>query len=147
MVFTPAIEALIKTFGGVGIGEFRTFMVLSVIFLVVCTIGGIFIVNPPEGYLPEGYIAPKTSTGNEENDFTPGQVLRSPQFYILTLAMMLACMGGLMMIGFAKPIAIAKDMASTATVGVLILSAIPLVGYSGDGYLIGLEERQLLLFY
>lgn len=122
VVFTPAIEALIKTFGSVGIGEFRTFMVLSVIFLVVCTIGGIFIVNPPEGYLPEGYIAPKTSTGNEENDFTPGQVLKSPQFYILTLAMMLACMGGLMMIGFAKPIAIAKDMASTATVGVLIIS-------------------------
>jgi OFA family oxalate/formate antiporter-like MFS transporter len=45
-----------------------------------------------------------------------------PQFYILTLAMMLACMGGLMMIGFAKPIAIAKDMASTATVGVLVIS-------------------------
>ena len=121
VVFTPAIEALIKTFGGVGIGEFRTFMVLSVIFLVVCTIGGIFIVNPPEGYLPEGYIAPKTSTGNEENDFTPGQVLKSPQFYILTLAMMLACMGGLMMIGFAKPIQLLR-MASTATVGVLIIS-------------------------
>jgi OFA family oxalate/formate antiporter-like MFS transporter len=37
---------------------------------------------------------------------------------------MLACMGGLMMIGFAKPIAVAKGLASTATVGVLALSIV-----------------------
>lgn len=127
VVFTPAIEFLIKQFGGTGVGEFKTFMVLSVIFLVVCTIGGLFIVNPPSGYLPEGYKPPVGSIANSDTanvnlDFTPGQVLRSPQFYIVTLAMMLACMGGLMMIGFAKPIAIAKDMASTATMGVLIIS-------------------------
>ncbi len=122
VIFTPAIEFLIKHFGGEGIGEFKTFMVLSAIFLVVCTIGGLFIINPPDGYLPEGYISKNTGTANNNIDYTPGQVLRTPQFYILTLAMMLACMGGLMMIGFAKPIAIAKDMASTATVGVLIIS-------------------------
>lgn len=142
VVFTPAIEFLIKQFGGVGAGEFKTFMVLSVIFLVVCTVGGIFIVNPPSDYVPNGYTPPndsrantitsKISKANVSNanyspdnrklDYTPGQVLRSPQFYIVTLAMMLACMGGLMMIGFAKPIAIAKDMASTATIGVLIIS-------------------------
>ena len=121
VLFTPGIEYLIKHFGGEGVGEFRTFMVLSVIFLVVCTIGGLFIVNPPDGYIPKGYSPPSEGNGNNI-DFTPGQVLRMPQFYILTLAMMLACMGGLMMIGFAKPIAIAKDMASTATVGVLVIS-------------------------
>jgi OFA family oxalate/formate antiporter-like MFS transporter len=35
---------------------------------------------------------------------------------------MLACMGGLMMIGFAKPIAVARGLAETATVGVLAIS-------------------------
>lgn len=122
VLFTPGIEVLIKHFGGEGVGELKTFMVLSAIFLVVCTIGGIFIINPPHDYLPVGYTPPSGSTANNKIDFTPGEVLRTPQFYILTLAMMLACMGGLMMIGFAKPIAIAKDMASTATVGVLIIS-------------------------
>lgn len=122
VLFTPAIEFLIKHFGGEGVGELKTFMVLSVIFLVVCTIGGIFIINPPEGYIPEGYIPTNRSSAKNNIDYTPGQVLRTPQFYILTLAMMLACMGGLMIIGFAKPIAIAKDMASTATVGVLVIS-------------------------
>jgi len=36
--------------------------------------------------------------------------------------MMLACMGGLMMIGFAKPIAVAKGLIETATIGVLAIS-------------------------
>ena len=122
VVFTPIIEALIKKFGGVGVGELKTFMVLSVIFVIVCTIGGMFIVNPPKDYLPKGYTLPKASSVNANFDYTPGQVLKMPQFYILTATMMLACMGGLMMIGFAKPIAIAKDMATTATVGVLVIS-------------------------
>jgi OFA family oxalate/formate antiporter-like MFS transporter len=49
-------------------------------------------------------------------------VLKKPQFYIITITMMLACLGGLMMIGFAKPIAVAKGLAETATTGVLIIS-------------------------
>lgn len=122
VVFTPIIEMLMKSFGGTGVGEFKTFMVLSFIFAVVCTIGGLFIKNPPKGYVPAGYTPPSTSSGKANVDYTPGQVLKMPQFYILTITLMLACMGGLMMIGFAKPIAIAKDMASTATVGVLVIS-------------------------
>lgn len=122
VLFTPLIETLIKRFGGVGVGETRTFMVLSAIFLVVCTVGGWFIKDPPKGYLPAGYVPPAPGTKNAGQDYTPGEVLRMPQFYILTATLMLACMGGLMMIGFAKPIAIAKNMAETATVGVLVIS-------------------------
>jgi OFA family oxalate/formate antiporter-like MFS transporter len=122
VLFTPIIEALIKNFGGVGTGELKTFMVLSFIFIVVCTIGGLFVTNPPKGYVPEGYTPPVAGSAKANFDYTPAQVLKMPQFYVITGTMMLACMGGLMMIGFAKPIAIAKDMASTATVGVLIIS-------------------------
>lgn len=122
VLFTPIIELLIKSFGGVGIGELKTFMVLSIIFIVVCTIGGMFIINPPKDYNPEGYIPPTAASGNANQDYTPGEVLRMPQFYILTATMALACMGGLMMIGFAKPIAIAKGMAETATIGVLTIA-------------------------
>ena len=122
VVFTPIIELLIKAFGGVGVGESKTFMVLSLIFIVVCTVGGLFIKNPPKGYQPAGYTPPAPGSSKHTRDYLPGQVLKTPQFYLLTAAMMLACMGGLMMIGFAKPIAIAKDMAATATVGVLTIS-------------------------
>ena len=122
VVFTPIIELLLKTFGGPGVGELHTFRVLSLIFIIVCTIGGLFIQNPPKDYVPEGYIPPSADSSKLKIDYTPGQVLKMPQFYLLTASMMLACMGGLMMIGFAKPIAIAKGMESTATVGVLTIS-------------------------
>ena len=121
VIFTPIIEMLIKNFGGAGAGELKTFMVLSIIFLIVCTTGGIFINNPPKDYLPTGY-NPKKAASKANADYSPGQILKMPQFYILTATLMLACMSGLMMIGFAKPIAIAKGMAATATIGVLIIS-------------------------
>ena len=41
---------------------------------------------------------------------------------------MLACMGGLMMIGFAKPIAVARGMGETAVVGVLLISIFNALG-------------------
>ncbi len=122
VVFTPVIEMLMNRFGGVGVGEFKTFRVLSLIFIVVCTIGGLFVKNPPKGFIPTGYTPPSAGSSNANVDYAPGQVLKMPQFYILAVTLMLACMGGLMMIGFAKPIAIAKGMASTATIGVLTIS-------------------------
>jgi len=53
---------------------------------------------------------------------TTTQVLKTPQFYLLTFSLMLACMGGLMMIGFAKPIAVARGLSETATVGVFAIT-------------------------
>ena len=122
VLFTPLIETLIKRFGGTGNGELKTFMVLSAIFAVVCTLGGWFIKDPPNGYLPQGYTPPAPGSRHASHDYSPSEVLRLPQFYMLTFTLMLACMGGLMMIGFAKPIAIAKGMSSTASVGVLVIS-------------------------
>lgn len=121
VVFTPFIEALIKHFGGPQVGEFKTFRVLSFVFLAVCTLGGLVMKNPPEGYFKD-----KVSTDNAKakstKDLTPLQIIKTPQYYIVTVTFMLACMGGLMMIGFAKPIAVAKGLAETATIGVLLIS-------------------------
>lgn len=122
VIFTPVIEILIEKFGGTGVGEFNTFRTLSIIFVIVCTIGGMFIKNPPADYKPKGYTPPTGSSAKASYDYTPSQILKMPQFYILTFSLMLACMGGLMMIGFAKPIAIAKGMAATASIGVLTIS-------------------------
>ncbi len=94
VLFTPIIELLIQNFGGVGMGELKTFRALSLIFAVVCTIGGFFVTNPPKDYVPEGYIPPSASSGISNMDYSPGQVLRMPQFYLITASMMLACMGG-----------------------------------------------------
>ena len=127
VVFTPIVEKLIATFGGVGVGEPKTFMVLSAVFLVVCTLGSLFLKNPPEGHTVASVTA-NAAAVKAVKDYTPTQMLKTPQFYLIVLTFMLACMGGLMMIGFAKPIAVSKGLAETATIGVLAISMFNSVG-------------------
>jgi OFA family oxalate/formate antiporter-like MFS transporter len=157
VVFTPIVEKLISVFDGSAIhviknelstgvingvqaqeamraignigefGEFKTFMVLSVIFLVVCSVGSLFIKNPPEGYMMDAVVS-NTAAQKPTKDATSSEMFKTPQFYLLTVAFMLACMGGLMMIGFAKPIAVSKGLAATATIGVLAISMFNSIG-------------------
>ncbi|MCL2720767.1 MAG: OFA family MFS transporter [Treponema sp.] len=121
VVFTPIVEKLILTFGGQGAGEFQTFMVLSIVFITVCTTGSLFLKNPPDGYMADKITAASAAV-KEIKDYSPGEMLKTSKFYLLTGAFLLACMGGLMMIGFAKPIAVAKGLEDTAIIGVLAIS-------------------------
>lgn len=127
VIFTPIVERLINLFGGTGVGELDTFRALSLIFLVVCTVGSFFIKDAPEGYLTDASVDLSASSKPSKN-LTSAEMLKTPQFYLLTATFLLACMGGLMMIGFAKPIAVAKGLASTATVGVLAISMFNSIG-------------------
>jgi OFA family oxalate/formate antiporter-like MFS transporter len=122
LIFTPAIETLILAFGGTGVGEFKTFMVLSFVFLAICIIGCNFLKNPPEGYMADVTIKTATET-KPIVSFTPKEMLKTPQFYLVTITFLLAGMVGLMIISFAKPIAIAKDLSTTAMYGVMVISA------------------------
>jgi OFA family oxalate/formate antiporter-like MFS transporter len=114
VVFTPVIEGLISAFGGEGVGEQGTFMVLGAIFLVVCITGSLFLKSPHGSAVPAAV--------GKDCDVSPGKMLRDPRFYIITFALALACMGGLMIINYAKPYAIAKGLGETATIGVLAIS-------------------------
>jgi len=120
VLFTPIVESLILAFGGRGVGETRTFMVLSMVFLTVCSIGSIFMKNPPDGYMSDKVVSGAAT--NAVKSYTTSEMLKTPQFYLATLTYLLACMGGLMMIGFAKPIAEAKGLVETATIGVLAIT-------------------------
>jgi len=133
VVFTPIVERLIATFGGEGIGEPRTLMVLSAVFLTVCSIGCIFVKNPSEEYMAQMLTenaavsdtkkaVAKTLSTQPQRSFTTAEMLKTPQFYLVIISLMLACMGGLMMIGFAKPIGVAKGLSQAATIGVLAVS-------------------------
>jgi len=126
VIFTPLIEQLILAFGGFGVGERSTFLVLSVIFLVVCSIGSIFMVNPPDGYLADKVA--KNSAAVAAHHFTPKEMLKTPQAYVLTFAFVLSVIGGLMMIGFARPIAVLRGLEETATVGVVAIAMFNSIG-------------------
>ena len=126
VVFTPVIEWLIATFGGQGIGESNTFMVLAIIFFIMCTIGSIFMKNPPDGYMT-GKVAANPASRPAERDFTPKEMLKTPHFYLVTFTFLFAVMGGLMMIAFARPIADAREL-GLATIAVLSIAVFNTIG-------------------
>ncbi len=114
VVFTPVVEAIIAANGGVGVGELVAIRVISIVFLVICTVGSLFLYTPEQ--------KTTTTSGEISNDLTATQVIKTSEFYLIAFAMMLACIGGLMMIGFAKPIAEGRGMGEAASVGVLMIS-------------------------
>ncbi|NLI57227.1 MAG: OFA family MFS transporter [Clostridium sp.] len=148
VVFTPIVETIISKLGKdvPGQGELISFRILSLIFLIVCTVGGLMVKNPPEGFKPEGW-TPKATAANARALRTL-EVLKTPQLYLLTFSLMLACMGGLMMIGFAKPIAIARGLAETATIGVFAITMFNAFGrlfWGGVSDKLGCKKTIILL--
>ena len=120
LVFTPVTEALIKN-----IGVLKTFAVLGVLFVVVTLIGAFFIKSPPEGFKPEGWTPPAPKDGIIAQNFTPLEVLKMPQFYMVTLAFMFATAAGSMMIPMAKILGLQPDSGlskGAAIAGVMIIT-------------------------
>jgi len=126
VIFTPIVERLIINFGGTGAGEFKTFLVLGIVFLTVCSLGSIFMKNPPADHVAA--VVPSGAVIKGARDYSPSEMLRTPKFYLVTFTLLLACMGGQMMMGFAKPLAIAKGLEASAAIGVLAITMFNSVG-------------------
>jgi OFA family oxalate/formate antiporter-like MFS transporter len=88
------------------LGVFNTFMALGIIFLVAVVVGAQFLVNPPAGYLPQGWVPPQPAGGSapKKTDFTPTQMLSTPAFWLLWLTYFAGCAAGLQVIMKASPI-------------------------------------------
>ena len=85
-----------------------TFFLYGVIFLVMVLLGGLLMINPPEGWLPEGWTPPE-DTGTKATgsvNFTSEEMLRTPQFYMVFLTFVLSALSGLMVIYALKPFGI-----------------------------------------
>ena len=123
LVFTPVAEALIKRNGSNDV--LSTFGILGIIFIIISVVGSFFINNPPEGYKPEGWTPPKPKDGIILQNFEPMEVLKTPQFYMVTLALMCATAAGSMMIPMAKILGLQPDSGLTkeaAVAGVMIIA-------------------------
>jgi OFA family oxalate/formate antiporter-like MFS transporter len=96
-----------------------TFRILGAIFLVMTMAGAFLLRNPPAGYKPEGWSPEAAMKAAAGRDFTPGEVLRTPTFYLMWVAYALGCSAGLMVISqlvpFAKSVGIAAASLSTMT--------------------------------
>ena len=86
-------------------GLSATFTIYGIAFLVMVVLGGIFMIFPPDGWLPEGYTPPKaTASGGSSGtvDFSSGEMLSKAQYYMIFLAFVFGAGAGLMSIGLMK---------------------------------------------
>jgi MFS family permease len=83
-------------------GLATTFLVYGIAFAVIVLIGSVWMVNPPAGYVPEGWTPPTPQQGSASSgavNLTSGEMLATPQFYALWLMFAAGAMAGLMVIG------------------------------------------------
>jgi len=97
-----------------------TFRILGAIFFVMTMIGALLLKNPPSGYRPAGRAAATASqSAGASREFSPGEMLRTPTFYLMWVGYALGCSAGLMVISqlvpFAKSVGVAAAALSTMT--------------------------------
>jgi len=100
--YAPVATLLVENYG-----PFTTFFWQAVYTIVGVSIGGKLMKAPPDGYIPEGWKRPETNTGNlktNKHDFTPKEMLKTPQYYFLLVMYTFANIAGLMIIAHASPI-------------------------------------------
>jgi MFS transporter, OFA family, oxalate/formate antiporter len=86
-------------------GLSTTFIIYGIIMAVLVFIGGMFMKFPPEGWTPKGWNPPAPAAGKTAAgtvDFTTGEMLRTPQFWMLFIIFVLCAGAGLMSIGLMK---------------------------------------------
>src|SRR5690606_21357651 len=80
------------------VGLAKTFMIWGAIVLVMIVSGSTLMKDAPNQDV-------KAVNGVVENDFTLAQSMRKPQYWMLAVMFLTACMSGLYVIGVAKDIA------------------------------------------
>ncbi len=86
------------------IGLSNTFIVYGIAYLVIVAIGSIWMVFPPEGWQPEGWVPPEATKKNSAGtiNFTASEMLRTPQYYLILLTFIFGAAAGLMSIGLMR---------------------------------------------
>jgi OFA family oxalate/formate antiporter-like MFS transporter len=88
------------------IGLMETFVVLGIIIFVGVMLGALLMKPAPDGYAPPGWTPPaaKSTSIRSSHDFTPREMLRTPQYYSIFLMYVFICICALGMLGHASPI-------------------------------------------
>lgn len=84
-----------------GLGLGTTWIIYGAVFTALVLTGAIWMIMPPSGWTPEGYVVPDAPGAGGE-DFSPKEMLRTPQFHLISLTFMVSAGAGLMAIGLMK---------------------------------------------
>ena len=91
-----------------------TFQILGGVFLVMTMVGAFLLKNPPPGYKPAGWTSAAGQAAGPSRDFSPGEVLATPTFYLMWVAYALGCSAGLMVISQLVPFATSVGIAAAS---------------------------------
>ncbi len=87
-------------------GLSATFIIYGIAFFLACLVGAAWMKNPPEGWLPKGYVPPEAAGSGKPAagsiDLPSGAMLKKPQFYMIFLCFVFGAGAGLMTIGLMK---------------------------------------------
>ena len=112
----------------------RAFIPLGVAYLVMALVGASFFRNPPEGYTVPGYEPGPDAKGEVSGvDYTQGEALRTPQWYLLTAILTLNVTAGIALISQAA--ASATDIAGYTTAGAATVVGV-LAIFNGAGRIV-----------
>ena len=133
VVFAPLKRSMIEIWGVDG-----TFAFLALFTGLVSLAGARIIRNPPAGFLPK-HRKQKKSPVSTIDDVHPRQFIRTPQFYILWLALAMVIGGGLTAIGLFTAfgeieLGLAPALAATAMSAYALANGLgrPAVGFFSD---------------
>lgn len=97
---------LIENLNFFGLGGVQSvFLLYGIIFLVAVLVGSVVMVDPPQGYVPEGWTPPAPASSENPGsaalgmtEFESGEMLRTPQFYMTWFTFLFSAIAGLMVI-------------------------------------------------
>ncbi|MBY8998656.1 MAG: OFA family MFS transporter [Candidatus Thorarchaeota archaeon] len=145
------IEQILLTFFDVpataNIG--KPMLILGIVYLILVVLGSQLLTNPPQGWFPEGYTPPKTTTFGYDNGMMPGQMIRTPTFWLLWLMFAFAATAGLMTLGNVKTASLAIDAATDGVVIVGVMSLLNAAGrivWGATSDKFGRENTMILMF-
>ena len=109
----------------------RAFLPLGIGYLVLALVGASFFRNPPAGYSVPGWVPATTGrTRDSAKQFTEGEALRAPQWYLLAAILTLNVTVGIALIAQASSSAI--DIAGYSVAGAAALVGV-LALFNGGG--------------
>jgi OFA family oxalate/formate antiporter-like MFS transporter len=114
-LFNPIFDYLIQS-----IGYSNTFIWTGITHGAFIALSGLVLVNPPATYKVAAAAA-KPNVRRHDLQFTYSEMLRTPQFYFLFVAMLSVAIGGLMVTASVKPVATDFGIGHAALTVALVL--------------------------
>ncbi len=81
-------------------GVRSVFLLYGIVFALMVVLGSLVMKDPPAGWLPEGYVPPENTSVKASGaiEFDSGEMLKTPQYYMLFTTFVFSALAGLMVI-------------------------------------------------